>query len=239
MTERPAGEGKSSRTALISGLVAALAVGGLLYQRDLAAREKTKRETVESELATLKARQADSGSSNAVAATVAQPAQVPTIPGAGPAVLAMSNDTATAKPPTPAPPEKMLTRYGMSDAPRQDGLQLAGVTAEATADGTLAQLSFKPTIQDALGLVAIVVRIPVDGDGRIVSLAPGPDSKFTEVATRVSEDGKFAVYQGQAGQMKSLDFRLQVSGSAVADVRGTTGIGAMKLRVGGGTAKVE
>ena len=239
MTDRPAGEGKSSRTALISGLVAALAVGGLLYQRDLAARERARRETAESELAALKAGPTGSAISNAVAATAERTAPSTMIPGAGPAMVTASNEAAVVKPATPAPKEQMLTRYGMSAAPREDGLQLAGVTAEATAEGTLAQLSFKPTIPDALGLVAIVVRVPVDGDGRIVSLAPGPDSKFTEVATRVSDDGKFAVYQGQAGQMKSLDFRLQVSGSAVADVRGTTGIGAMKLRIEGGTAKVE
>ena len=56
--------------------------------------------------------------------------------------------------------------------------------------------------------------------------------QLTDVAKRVTEDGKFAVFQGIAQNAETLEVSLSVSGSAVADVRGTAGIGPFDLDIG-------
>ncbi|MFH0909304.1 MAG: hypothetical protein V1929_11120 [bacterium] len=142
-----------------------------------------------------------------------------------------------AQPPKPAE-ELVMTPTGRAPAPRAGGLTLAGTHVAPVEGGLSTTMQFNPTTTKPIGLVAIVVRLPADGDSKILDLVPVGSMKFKDVAGRVSEDGKFAVFQGTPESVAALEFALSVSGPAVADVRGTTGIGAFSLRVGPTGAEV-
>ena len=132
-----------------------------------------------------------------------------------------------------APAEKLvMTPTGMAPEPRADGLALAGTHVVPIEGGLKASMKFNPTASAPLGLVAIVVRLPVGGESRILDLEPQGATAFSDVAKTVSENGKFAVFEGTPGSVEPLEFALSVSGPAVADVRGTTGIGAFDLNIG-------
>ena len=144
-------------------------------------------------------------------------------------------------PETPAPVEKpgaaqpetmVRTPTGFAPPPKESGLALVGTHVAPIDGGLRTTLQFNPSTTDPIGLVAIVVRLPADGDARILDLNPAGTMKFSDVAQRVSDDGKFAVFQGTPESIAAIEFALSVSGPAVADVRGTSGIGAFDLKVG-------
>ncbi len=165
---------------------------------------------------------------------------------AQPAEVAMADKTVSAEaqlaPAEPAaevaeakaPPAPTLvpTPTGFAPAPAGKGLTLAGTHVAPMEGGLRTTMQFNPTTTDPLGLVAIVVRLPPDGDSRILELVPVGSMRYGDISGRVSEDGKFAVFQGTPESVAALEFALSVSGPAVADVRGTTGIGAFDLQVG-------
>lgn len=234
MTSKQSGGQQRIPGAAIVAMLVAVAGAGLWSQRQSLTKERTAREQAERELQELKARTALPVATNDTSA----PATSAASPGTA-APVAAAAAAGTTAPAAPQPPEKVLTQYGMLDAPRNDGLAFAGTTGEATGDGTLARLNFKATRTDAIGLLAVVVRLPVDSDGRILAFEPGPEATFGNITKRISDDGKFALFQGTAGELQSLEMRLSISGSTVADVRGTCGVGPMKVRIGNGAAKVE
>lgn len=133
-----------------------------------------------------------------------------------------------AREPTPQP---VMSTRGMSLPPRADGLMLAGAHAVPMEGGIRATMNFTPTTTGAIGLVAVVVRLPRESKGRILQFAPAGVGQFENTTMRIAESGRFAVFEGTAAQIKSLEMVLAVSGEAVADVRGTSGIGAFKLDV--------
>ena len=54
----------------------------------------------------------------------------------------------------------------------------------------------------------------------------------------MSEDGKFAIFQGTPAETGEVAFDLTVSGASTADVRGTCGIHPFKLELAPGGANV-
>jgi hypothetical protein len=239
MTSNQSSRQQRIRWAAMVAVLVAASGAGLWSQRQALNRERAAREQMERELQALKSGATGSATNRESTAPAAENGGAPT----GTAVATTAGGTgasaATAAPAAPQPPPKVLTQHGMLDAPRNDGLAFAGTSGEATGDGTLARLNFKATRTDAIGLLAVVVRLPIDSDGRILAFEPGPEATFGNITKRISDDGKFALYQGTAGELQSLEMRLSISGSAVADVRGTCGVGPMKVRIGNGSAKVE
>ncbi len=135
-------------------------------------------------------------------------------------------------------PEMVLTPTGLAAEPRNDGLDLVDTTAVETATGIRTTMRFLPTITDPVGIVAVVVRLPGDGEARIQDLAMTGSMKYAEVAKRISEDGKFAVMQINAEMVEDLQVELDVDSPVTADVRGTAGIGPYDLQIGFGTVTV-
>lgn len=148
---------------------------------------------------------------------------------------------AVAEAPVKAPvgPTTVPTPTGDAPPPRFDGLQLAGTHVVPVPEGLKATLRFTPTTTDPLGVVAVVVRLPRDGDSRILDLGQSGGEAMGKLFKRVSEDGKFVVFQGTAEAVSALEFGLTVSGPATADVRGTCGIGPLSLVITAQGAQVQ
>ena len=138
--------------------------------------------------------------------------------------------------PVASTPAQVMTPTGMAPAPAAKGLVLAGTHATPIAGGLRASMRFNPTTTEPIGLVTVVVRVPKAGDARILDIEPLGNMVYGDVAKRVSEDGKFAIYQGTPQSVSALEFGLSVSGDTVADVRGTAGIGPFDLTINGSGA---
>ena len=136
-----------------------------------------------------------------------------------------------AEPPVAVAPvvEMVATPTGVAAAPRAGGMMLADIQTAAVEGGIQATVSFAPTDDQPLGVVAVVVRLPEDRDGRILDLVLRGASGLADVSARVSEDGKFAVYHGTAAHVENLDVVLTVSEPVTADFRGTSGFGPYDL----------
>lgn len=145
---------------------------------------------------------------------------------------------AQAAPPVPGDETLVMTPTGFAKPPQSSGLTLTGAHVVPFEGGLKATVGFSATQTDPLGIVAVVVRLPRAGESRILDLDSAGSMQFSEVVKRVSEDGKFAVYQGNALAAGTVEFALSVSEPAVADVKGTTGIGAFDLEIGPGAATV-
>lgn len=125
----------------------------------------------------------------------------------------------------------VMTPTGLAPPPKTTGLTLAGTHVMPIAGGLQATLQFHPTPDEPPGMVALVVRLPRDGAIRILDLDTFGSAPLSEVSRRVSEDGKFAVFQATADTAAPIAFALAVSGAVTADVRGTTGIGPFDLDI--------
>ena len=142
--------------------------------------------------------------------------------------------------PASAPiPHLELTPTGkMAPPPRTSGLVLADTQVKPFADGLRATLRFTPTTTEPLGIIDFVVRLPRDADSKILGLDPSDPTRYADVAQRVSEDGKFAIFHGVLADADTVEFILSVSGETTADVRGTTGMGPFDLVIRSGGATV-
>lgn len=156
-----------------------------------------------------------------------------------PETAALPDDAPVAESAAPAAPDTVLTPVGFARPPRDSGLALAGTHAAPIEGGIRATMQFNPSTTENLGAVALVVRVPPDGEGRILAFGPAGSVRFAQVAARISENGKFAVFQGTPESVAALEFTLSVSAPVVADVRGTTGIGAFDLVIDGSGAQAR
>lgn len=134
-------------------------------------------------------------------------------------------------PPVAAEPvvEMVTTPTGVAAAPRASGMALADIQTTLVEGGIQATVTFAPTDDQPLGVVAVVVRLPGDRDGRILGLELRGVSDLADTSARISEDGKFAVFHGVANQVENLKAVLTVSDPVTADFRGTSGIGPYDL----------
>ena len=137
-------------------------------------------------------------------------------------------DAATSTPPAE---HMVMTPSGLAPAPRDSGLVLKGSRAVSVDSGGLgAQLDFDHAVDEPVGIVALEVRLPNGSDSRIVRCEVVSDAPLANVMTRISDDGKFAVYHGTAMQAGPFSLNVEVTAPVVADVRGTAGIGPYDLQ---------
>lgn len=224
----------SSSRPLAIGL--SLAVAGLLGIAYVRQKNEADRIRAENEALRRQVEQQAAGTSAraALAALHTTATLPPETDGA-----AVSGDPATVAAPVPeVSPELVLTPTGLAAEPRTDGLDLVDSSAVETASGIRTTLRFLPTISEPIGIVAVVVRLPADAPATIQDIQMTGGMKYAEVAKRVAEDGKFAVMQIHAEMVEDLQVQLDLSGPAVADVRGTAGIGPYDLQIGHGTVTV-
>ncbi len=142
---------------------------------------------------------------------------------------------AHAKMPPPAGAQA-ITRP--APAPDATGLALAGTETHTIPGGIETSMRFTPRKSGPLGLVALAVRLPKNVDARILGLAPAGSAVFADASKQISEDGRFAFFQGTLGEEANVQFTLAVSGPATANLRGTSGIGAFQLSIQPTTASV-
>lgn len=202
-------------------ILAAVGVVFVLFNQQRAATRQARqeKEALAAQVAELQRGLAEARAAPAPAAAVPEPVP-PAEPAAEPGVAA---------PPAPAAPEPVAEP---GPVVRATGLLLEKTSVEVTDAGLTATLRFAPEGAEPVGVVAIVVRVPRDGDARIVDLGPRGAAKFGDVSKRVAEDGKFAIYQGTPEAVEALEFALSVSAPVAADVRGTAGIGPLELTIG-------
>ena len=161
------------------------------------------------------------------------------VPAAAPISTNVTPVEATAAAKPPAGPTMVLTPTGEALPPRFDGLTLYGTHVVPVPGGLKATMRFTPTTKEALGVVAVVVRLPRDSDARIIDLGQSGGAPMDRLFKRISDDGKFVVFQGTAEVVGAMELALSVSGPATADVRGTCGIGPFSLKVTESGASAE
>jgi len=159
----------------------------------------------------------------------------PVAPGEGVPQVA-SKETGVAEIPPDAAPVHPMEQ---PPVPEPNRLTLEGTEVNTTSEGLVTTLRFSPSKTDPLGVLALVIRLPRDGDASILDLAPVGSTAYSDVSHRVSEDGKFAIFQGTLGESTDVEFALSVSGSATADIRGTCGIEAFQLDIQSTGASVQ
>jgi len=124
--------------------------------------------------------------------------------------------------PSPAP------HASLSDKNR---LIFTGTDVYQTSTGLVAVIRFKPSKTGPLGLVAMSVRMPHESDAMIQTIQPVGSAKYDEGESSVSENGRFAFFQGTLGDEKDVAIALGISGSARVFVKGSCGITAMQLDI--------
>jgi len=162
---------------------------------------------------------------------------------------AFEADTESESPPVNQPAEvdlseaevyqnMVMTPTGMAAEPRSDGLALVDThTTVSDGVGIRTVLKFDPTVSDPLGVIAVVVRLPKSGAARVLDFSPGGNMKYSDIFSRVSEDGKFGVFQIVAESLENFEVMLTVTEPVVADIRGTCGIGPFDLTIGNDSAE--
>jgi hypothetical protein len=217
-----------SRNALIQALLVvglAILALALFQQQDSLKALRAENEKLARENQALQQAPAPAGEAAATQAdseTPATPLPVPETPA----------ETAPEVPAVPAERPTVPTITGFAPEPRTSGLQLDGTSVAPVSGGLQATMRFNPTITDPLGVIAVVVRLPRESTSRILELTPAQKEKFKDISQKVSDDGKFAIFHGTMDTAEAIDLTLSVSESAVADVRGTCGIGPFDLNVG-------
>ena len=129
------------------------------------------------------------------------------------------------------PRQDAATLQPKAHPPEPNRLELAGTEVHPIPGGLSTTMRFTTRKTGPLGLVAMAIRVPKNVDARILDLAPVGPATYSDDSKRVSEDGKFAFYQGTLGEETNVQFALSVSGPATANVRGTRGIGTFQLEI--------
>jgi hypothetical protein len=115
--------------------------------------------------------------------------------------------------------------------PTENPLQLAQVNVGVVSEGLVATLQFNPTTDEPLDVFALVVRLPRESSARILALDAVDAARYRDIAKRISDDGKFAVFNAEPLTVKPLTLQLHVSEPVRADVRGTSGIEPFELMI--------
>ncbi|MBA4386614.1 MAG: hypothetical protein C0404_01455 [Verrucomicrobia bacterium] len=116
-------------------------------------------------------------------------------------------------------------------SPQPGKLTLAGTAVKQTRNGLAATIRFSAGPATQPESLSLIVRLPRTGNARILDLASDDSVKYSGIGKRVSEDGKFAIFQGTPEPLSSAQFLLEVSGPTTADIRGTCGIEPFQLGI--------
>jgi len=169
----------------------------------------------QSELARLKADYSQLQGQNLAAQTSSsQPQQVPPPPAAP----SKHNVIKTSPIPHPSPTDKNRLVY-------------SGTVVVQNTTGLVATLHFKSTKTGPLGLLLMSVRMPNDIDAAIQTIQPAGSANYEENESSVSENGRFATFQGILGDEKDVAIALGVSGPTRVFVKGSCGIPAIQLDI--------
>ena len=101
----------------------------------------------------------------------------------------------------------------------------------STSNGVVSTGEGVKSTKPRMGLVAMSVRIPSDVDATIQSLTPVNTTLFSDSEITVSENGRFAFFQGTAENPNDVEIALSVSSAVRAFIKGTAGINAMQLDI--------
>jgi hypothetical protein len=110
-------------------------------------------------------------------------------------------------------------------------LALASSEVTSTPEGLVATLRFTPSKTGPLGLLAVAVRMPRGSDVKILGLAPVGSAAYADFSKEISEDGRFAFFQGTLGDEREVQLALSVSGPTTASVKATCGIKPFELAI--------
>ena len=116
-------------------------------------------------------------------------------------------------------------------APEANKLVLAGTEVQAIPGGLAATLKYTTSKAGPLGQVGLAVRLSRNVEARILDLAPVGPATYSDDSKTVSEDGKFAFFQGTLGEETNVQFTLSVSEPATVEIRGARGVGVLKLDI--------
>jgi len=115
----------------------------------------------------------------------------------------------------------------MGATPNKKASSEPGTKTTETLPGT----SVPPIATPPLGLVAMSVRIANNVEATIQSIKPVNSAIFSDSESTVSENGRFAFFQGTAENPDEVEIALSVSGSVQAFIKGTSGINAFQLNI--------
>lgn len=116
-------------------------------------------------------------------------------------------------------------------SPEKNFLIFNGTDVTQTTNGLVATMHFKAGKTGPLGLVVMSVRIPSNIDTTIQTLKPVGAATYADSEWSVSENGRFAMFQGTLGDEKDVAIALGLSGSAHAYIKGSCGIPPLELDV--------
>lgn len=120
-----------------------------------------------------------------------------------------------------------------------DRLILGETSVKPVADGLVATMKFSSISNNASEKLALVFRLDKRSDARILNVDPADPDNYTDVAKRVSENGKFAIFTGSIKNAGNVSFNLSLSGPDTVDVRGSCGITPILLEVTASGASVR
>jgi hypothetical protein len=139
---------------------------------------------------------------------------------------------ATPPPPeTPAPGVASEAPLAHPAPPEKSRLEYTGTAVSRTATGLVAILHFKASQKGPLGMVGMSVRLPGTTDATLQSIRPAGAARYEESESTVSESGRFAFFQGTAGEVSEVQIALGISSPAHVYIKGNRGIGFFLLDI--------
>lgn len=160
------------------------------------------------------------------AAAASRPENLPAVPGEGDAQNAsVTGETVTDPALEAASPHPRMS----TPATERNRLKLTGVDVKPGPKGLIATLRFDAVKTGPLGTLALAVRLPRGTDSKILDLDAFGSAVFDDFSKTVSEDGKFAFFQGEMGNQTNAQIALSVSGSGTAYVTGSCGIESFEV----------
>lgn len=142
-------------------------------------------------------------------------------------------------PPTPIEPTPTTQAPAVTPAAlpahtapaEKNRLMYTGTEVNQTSTGLVAILHFKASKKGPLGMVGMSVRLPNNTEAMLQSIKPVGAASYEESESTVSENGRFAFFQGTAGDESDVQIALGVSSPAQAFIKGSCGIGFFMLDI--------
>ena len=111
-------------------------------------------------------------------------------------------------------------------------LYLQEPTVSTVSSGLAARFSFEP--DEGISLpeqITLVVRIPSNVEGKILSLKPIDAAGYSKVEFLINPQGDLGMIEGSPADLSALEFELTVSAPVTATVRGSKGIKAFEIDI--------
>lgn len=141
------------------------------------------------------------------------------------------------------PSENLALRQAARSEQQTDDAALAAQSLEepklvvgtakitGTSEGPVATIPLDLSGTQSIGQVVLVAFIPQKSDARILDLSPAERMPWSGVQKRISDDGRFAAFQGIPEGTDRLLFRLSVSEPVVVTIKGNCGIDPFEIEL--------